>query len=172
MTGTTRVIVGLNGSLSSLAALYRAVDEAARRDATLVPLTAWEPSDRDGLRPLSELEHGARKRLDTTFEQAYGGYPAGLVLHPLVIRGPAGPALVAAAGPDDLIVLGAGGHGRLDHLLRGSVTRHCRTHAPCPVVAVSPSELLESLELTARSGGPVPLAAGRHDRAAAGVRAR
>ncbi|MFI9330236.1 universal stress protein [Kitasatospora sp. NPDC052868] len=65
MAGTTRVIVGLNGSLSSLAALYRAVDEAARRSAALVPLTAWEPSERDGLRPLSELEHAARRRLDT-----------------------------------------------------------------------------------------------------------
>ncbi|MEE1821175.1 universal stress protein [Streptomyces sp. BE20] len=160
MTGTTRVIVGLNGSLSSLAALYRAVDEAARRTATLVPLTAWEPTDRDSLRPLSELEHAARRRLDTTFDQAYGGYPGGLVHHPLVIRGPAGPALVAAAGPDDLIVVGAGGHSRLDHLLHGSVTRHCRTHAPCPVITVSPSELLEKLELTARHGAPVPLAAG------------
>ncbi|MFI6848949.1 universal stress protein [Kitasatospora sp. NBC_00085] len=71
-----------------------------------------------------------------------------------MIRGPAGPALVAATGPDDLLVVGSSGHSRLDHLLHGCVTRHCRTHAPCAVIAVSPSALLEKLELTARSGAP------------------
>ncbi|MFJ6140465.1 universal stress protein [Kitasatospora sp. NPDC092286] len=161
MADPTRVIVGLNGSLSSLAALYRAVGEAARRGAALVPVAAWTPADGGGLRPLSELEHPARRRLDTAFEQTFGGYPADLVIRPLVVRGDAGPALVAAVtGPDDLLVVGTGGHGRLDRLLHGSVTRHCRGHAACRVVAVPPSELLERLEFTARSGAPLPLAAG------------
>ncbi|CAN3978158.1 hypothetical protein KPATCC21470_0781 [Kitasatospora purpeofusca] len=34
-------------------------------------------------------------------------------------------------------------HGRLGRLLPGSVPGHCRTHATCPAVAVSPSRLLE-----------------------------
>ncbi|WP_406195241.1 universal stress protein [Kitasatospora sp. NBC_01560] len=164
MTGTTRVIVGLSGSLSSLAALYRAVEEAARLGATLVPVVAWSPSDGTGcgdLRPLSELEHAARKRLDTAFAQTFGGYPAGLVVHPLVVQGHAGAALVrAVTGPADLLVVGTGGHGRLDRLLHRSVLRYCRTCATCRVIAVSPSELLERLTLTARSGAPLPLAAG------------
>lgn len=162
MVEGARVIVGVNGSLSSLAALYRAVEEAGRRQAQLVPVLAWSSGDHDRLRPLSELEHAARKRLDTVFEQAFGSYPGDLVIHPVVVRADAGRALVATADrPTDLLVLGTGHHGRLQHVLHGSVTRYCRAHARCEVVAVSPSELLESLELTARSGAPMPFLSGR-----------
>ncbi|MFD4907458.1 universal stress protein [Kitasatospora purpeofusca] len=164
-SGSTRVIVGLSGSLGSLAALYRAVAEAARRGAVLVPVAAWSPSDGDqrGPRPLSELEHAARRRIDTAFEQAFGGYPADLVIHPLTVRGGAGPALVSAVtGPDDRLMIGTGRHGRLGRLLPGSVLGHCHTHATCPVIAVSPTELLERLEFTARSGAPLPFAVGHH----------
>ncbi|WBP85187.1 universal stress protein [Kitasatospora cathayae] len=165
MTGTTRVIVGLNGSLGSLAALYRAVPEAAARSAVLVPVTAWQPSDGDDLRPLSELAYAARERVDTAFEQAFGGYPTNPVVHPMVVRGDAGPALVSAVGSQgDLIVVGSAGHGRLRRALHGSTAHYCRTHAACRVVTVSPSELLRSLELAALSGTPLPLAAGAHAR--------
>ncbi len=146
MLGDTRVVVGVDGSLGGLAALHRAAGEAAARGAVLVPLIAWAPSERDGLRPLSELEHAARRRLDTAFAQVFGGCPAGLVVRPVVVRGEAGRALVAEAGrPDDLLVIGTGGHGRLHRALHGSVARYCRAHALCPVLAVSPERLLESL---------------------------
>ncbi|MBD0689863.1 universal stress protein [Streptomyces sp. CBMA123] len=158
--GTTRVIVGLSGSLSSLAALYHAVGEAARNAAVLVPVAAWTTGDKDGLRPLSELEHAARRRLDIAFEQAYGGYPSDLVIHPMVVNAEPGPALVAAVtGPDDLLVLGAAARRRFDRLLGTSVARHCRHRAGCRVVEVSPSALLTRLELPARMGAPLPLLA-------------
>ncbi|MER7845849.1 universal stress protein [Kitasatospora sp. NPDC096077] len=158
--GTTRVIVGLSGSLSSLAALYHSVGEAARLGAVLVPVAAWTTHDKDGLRPLSELEHAARRRLDIAFEQAYGGYPSGLVIHPLVVNAEPGPALVAAVtGPDDLLVLGAATPRRFERLRGTSVARYCRHRAGCRVVEVSPSALLTRLELTARTGAPLPLLA-------------
>ncbi|MFI2611784.1 universal stress protein [Kitasatospora sp. NPDC018619] len=160
MTGTTRVIVGLSGSLSSLAALYHAVGEAARQQAVLVPVAAWSSHGRDGLRPPTEPEHAARRRLDVAFEQAYGGYPSDLVIHPLVVHGEPGPALVGAVtGPQDLLVLGAATRRRLDRLRHGSVARHCRHRAGCRVVEVSPSALLTRLELPARTGAPLPLPA-------------
>ncbi|MDH6137576.1 nucleotide-binding universal stress UspA family protein [Kitasatospora sp. MAA4] len=161
MSEGSRVIVGVNGSLSSLAAVYRAVEEASRRDATLVPVIAWSSTDDDRLRPLSELEHTARRRLDTVFEQAFGGYPHDVVIRPLVVRADAGHALVATADrPTDLLVVGSGRHGRLRHALHGSVTRYCRAHAVCEVLVISPSVLLDSLELTARSGAPMPFLLG------------
>ncbi|MEU9040963.1 MULTISPECIES: universal stress protein [unclassified Kitasatospora] len=160
MTGTTRVIVGLSGSLSSLAALYHAVGEAARNEAVLVPVAAWTAGERDGLRPRSEPEHAARRRLDVAFEQAYGGYPSGLVIRPLVINADPGAALIGAVtGPDDLLVLGAATRRRFDRLRHGSVARHCRHRAGCRVVEVSPSALLTRLELPARTGAPLPLLA-------------
>ncbi|WP_354638147.1 universal stress protein [Kitasatospora camelliae] len=156
-----RVIVGVCGTLSGLAALYRAVDEARERGAVLVPVTAWQPSRDDSLRPLSELEYAARRRLDTAFDQAFAGYPEGIRIHPLVVRGEPGHVLVAAADrPDDLLVVGAGGHRRLGQMLHGSVARYCRMHAGCRVVVASPSQLLENLALAARSGSPLPFLAG------------
>ncbi|MGW2374133.1 MULTISPECIES: universal stress protein [Kitasatospora] len=158
--GTARVIVGLSGSLSSLAALYHSVGTAARHAAVLVPVAAWTANDRDVLRPLSELEHAARRRLDVAFEQAYGGYPSGLVIHPVVVNAEPGPALVAAVtGPDDLLVLGAATRRRFDRLRGTSVARYCRHRAGCRVVEVSPSALLTRLELSARTGAPLPLLA-------------
>lgn len=157
-----RVVVGVNGSLSSLAAVHRAAEEAGQRTAVLVPVLAWSDTDRDEPRPLSELEHAARKRLDAVFEQAFGGYPSDIVIRPLVVRGEPGRALVAAADrPSDLLVRGSGHHGRLRHALHGSVARRCRAHAICDVLVVSPSDLLESMELTTRTGSPVPFLAGR-----------
>ncbi|MDH6580556.1 universal stress protein [Kitasatospora sp. MAP5-34] len=162
MVESVRVIVGINGSLSSLAALYRAEEEARARSALLVPLTAWTPSDGSALRPFSELEYAAHRRLDTAFEQAFGGFPEGIRVRPTVVRGDAGPALTAAADrPGDVLVLGSGGHRRLQRFLHGSTARYCRANAVCEVITVSPSELLESLELTARSGAPLPLRAVR-----------
>ncbi|MEU9077752.1 universal stress protein [Kitasatospora sp. NPDC004745] len=160
MTGTTRVIVGLNGSLSSLAALYHAVGEAARARALLVPVAAWTAGERGDLRGRDELEHAARRRLDVAFEQAYGGYPSGVVVHPLVVDAEPGPALVGAVtGADDLLVLGAATRRRLERLRHGSVARYCRHRAGCRVVEVAPSALLTRLELPARNGAPLPLPA-------------
>ncbi|MGE7436059.1 universal stress protein [Kitasatospora sp. NPDC001175] len=162
MVESVRVVVGVNGSLSSLAAVHRAVEEAARRSAVLVPVTAWSHADAERLRPLSELEHSAHRMMDTVFEQAFGGYPSDLVIRPVVVRADPGPALVAAADrPTDLLVLGSSRGGRLQHVIHGSVTRHCRSHAGCEVLVVSPSELLESLEFTVRSGAPMPRLSGR-----------
>ncbi|GAB2728388.1 universal stress protein [Kitasatospora kifunensis] len=151
MVDQGRVIVGVSGSVSSLAAVHRAVREAQYRDAELVPVAAWLPSD-ELLRPLSELEHAARRRLDVIFEQAFGGYPAGLLLRPRVVRAEAGPALLAAADrPDDLLVVGAGRPGRPPAggpftLRHGSVARYCHAHARCEVLVVPASDLLADLE--------------------------
>ncbi|MEU5385500.1 adenine nucleotide alpha hydrolase family protein [Kitasatospora cineracea] len=54
MDRTPRVVVGVCGTLGGLAALRHGVREAEQRGAVLVPLTAWEPTRQDGLRPLSE----------------------------------------------------------------------------------------------------------------------
>ncbi len=153
MSGTSRVVVGVSGTLSSLTALHRAADEARRRDALLVPVLAWEPPGgedfyrRSPCPPLlAETEHRAVLRLDTALEQAFGGFPPGLSTRAAVVRGPAGPALVAeACEPGDLLVLSAGRRTRLRVLLPAPVPRHCLRHATCPVYVVPPSDLLAHL---------------------------
>jgi nucleotide-binding universal stress UspA family protein len=145
MFRSTRVIVGVNGSQHSLGVVRRALAEAGQRDALLVPVIAWMASDGDSLRPLSELQHSARRRLDTVLELAFDGVPEGVRMHPLVLRAEAGRALVATADrADDLLVVGGGQLGGARQVVHGSVTRHCWTHAACEVLIVprSPSPQL------------------------------
>ncbi|MGW4696976.1 universal stress protein [Kitasatospora cineracea] len=122
------VVVGVDGSPGSLAALRRAVPEAAARGAVLVPLLAGGPSDA-----------AARRLLDAALRHAVGGWPGGVVVRPVVAAGPAGPALVAAVGgPEDLLLLGSDGHRRpgLRHLRGARTEHHCRAHGRCPVLSV------------------------------------
>lgn len=164
MAETPRVVVGVSGSSRNLAALHRGVLEARRRDALLIPLMAWTPPGgelayhRFPCPPMIvEWERAAAKRLGTAFERV-GGYPCDVRIRPLVVRGEAGPALVATADqPDDLLVVGAGRRGRIGRLFHGSVPRCCLAHARCAVVAVPPSELPWTLEGAARSGTPTTL---------------
>jgi nucleotide-binding universal stress UspA family protein len=144
MIEATRVVVGVDGSLSSLAAVRRASAEARRRDALLVPLAAWMACDGDSLRPLSELEYAARLRLDSVVELAFDGVPQGVRIHPQVVRSEAGRALVAAAdGPQHLLVVGSGRHTGRRGLLHGSVTRYCWARAACEVLIVPSTGMLE-----------------------------
>ncbi|MCU7821425.1 universal stress protein [Kitasatospora sp. DSM 101779] len=136
MAGAVRVVVGLDGSPESLAALERAVREAARREAVLVAVSTWRPSEH-GPGSGAAAERTAHRRVDASFARVLGGYPSGLVIRPAVARGGLGPALVAAAEPDDLIVVGDGG-GRLARLLHASPAAHCRARARCTVLTVPP----------------------------------
>lgn len=144
MVEATRVVVGVDGSLSSLAAVRRAGVEARRRDAPLVPVAAWTACDGDSLRPLSELEYAARMRLDSVVELAFDGAPQGLRIHPRVVRSEAGRALVAAADrPQDLLVVGSGRPTGQRGLLHGSVARYCWARAACEVLVVTSSGVME-----------------------------
>jgi nucleotide-binding universal stress UspA family protein len=149
MIEAARVVVGVDGSLSSLAAVRRGAAEARRRDAVLVPVIAWMACDGDSLRPLSELEYAARVRLESVVELAFDGVPQGVRVHPRVVRAEAGRALVAIADhPSDLLVVGSGGHtgpgghGGPQDVPYGSVARYCRARAACEVLVVpSPGSL-------------------------------
>ncbi|GGZ28764.1 universal stress protein [Streptomyces olivaceoviridis] len=151
-----RVVVGVSGSPNSLVALRRAAEEARRRGAELWPVLAWEPpggelAARRSPAPaitMDDWERLARERLLQALRDVFGGTDLGLPGQALIARGTPGGALVRIAGrEDDLLVIGAGRHGRLHRALRPSVSRYCLARSTCPVLAVPPSPL-ES-ELTA-----------------------
>src|SRR5436190_18111352 len=61
-------------------------------------------------------EQEARKRLRDAFDQAFGGLPGGVAIQLMVVRAPAGPALIELADQrDDLLVVGYGGRSRLGY---------------------------------------------------------
>ncbi|MFE6056981.1 universal stress protein [Kitasatospora sp. NPDC056446] len=150
--GAPRVVVGVSGSLGSLAALHRGVAEARERGAELLPVLAWEPPGGEhGYRRspcpplLAAVREAAEQRLRDALDAAFGGADPGVPLRPVVIRGETGPALVHVADrPGDLLVLGRGG-GVLHRRLRRSVPGYCARRAGCPVLTVPVPELLAEL---------------------------
>ncbi|WP_371655446.1 MULTISPECIES: universal stress protein [unclassified Streptomyces] len=137
--GAGRVVVGVSGSLGSLAALRAAAEEARRGGRTLLAVIAWEPPEGEYLylrRPdpawAAHWEQDARQRLDEAFADAFGGLPPGVEVREAAVRGRPGPALCAVAHrPDDLLVVGARTRAR-----RARVRRYVLRHARCPLLAV------------------------------------
>ncbi|HEY0807094.1 MAG TPA: universal stress protein, partial [Pseudonocardiaceae bacterium] len=115
--GRQRVVVGVNGSVGSLAALRRGVAEARSRDAVLHAVLAWTPPGGDGVGRrtpcppvlLLDWQRDALRRLRTAWDDAMGGVPQDLDVRGLAIRGPAGEALLQVADQEsDLLVVGGG----------------------------------------------------------------
>jgi nucleotide-binding universal stress UspA family protein len=137
-----RIVVGVDGSQESLAALRWAGEEARIRDAALVAVTAWENSNvasygmAGGMIPpdlSTELRRGAeemqREALsDTGFDPA--------AVETEIVEGGAARALLDAAHGADLLVVGSRGIGGFKELVLGSVSQQVAHHAPCPVVIV------------------------------------
>ncbi|MFJ1708435.1 universal stress protein [Kitasatospora sp. NPDC088346] len=150
----TRVVVGISGSLGSLAALHRAVDEAHRRDAEVLAVLAWQPPGGEhGYRRspcppvLAAVRAAAADRLRTALDNAFGSAGPTVPLHAELVRAEPGAALAALADrPEDLLVVGAGSGNWLRRGMRPSVTRFCVRRASCPVLVVPRPAMLRELD--------------------------
>ncbi|GAA0629434.1 universal stress protein [Streptomyces crystallinus] len=135
--GPGRVVVGVSGSLGSLAALRVAAEQARRGGRRLVAVIAWEPPEGEYLylrHPdrawAAHWEQEARQRLDGAFADAFGGLPLGVEVRTVAVRGRPGPALCTVAHRvDDLLVVGA-----RTGAWRSRVRRYVLRHAECPVL--------------------------------------
>lgn len=156
MTGTGRIVVGLDGSAGSLEALRYAVEEARRRQVELVAVTAWLPPSANLPVRHSPSIHtdtdewvrdSAWQRLWQAFDEGLGGVPVDLVVRPLVVRGQPDRVLVDIADEaGDLLIVGAGRRGRIRRLFASPVSRRCVANATCPVVAVPRPALNRELD--------------------------
>jgi nucleotide-binding universal stress UspA family protein len=147
MAGT--IVVGVDGSASSLAALRWAADEAKLRDARLVAVYAWGyPAlvavPGPGLAPLPEpdlagqaeaLREAAEAELDEALSAAFSGDPP-VRIERKVVEGDAEDVLERESTSADLLVVGSRGRSALAAALLGSVSEHLIGHAACPVVVL------------------------------------
>ncbi|MFG2845017.1 universal stress protein [Kitasatospora sp. NPDC048296] len=164
-----RIVVGVSGSLGSLAALHRAVAEARRADVEVLAVLCWTPpGDELGYRRsvcppvLNAGRDAAVARLRQALDEAFAGRHAGARLRCQAVRGDTAHTLVRSADrPGDVLVLGAGRErGRLSRLIRPSVTAYCVRHATCPVLTVPRPPLQRDLEALERGHGLRELVAG------------
>ena len=135
-----RIVVGVDGSEPSKAALRWAVRQAELTGDAIVPVIAWEfPRNWTGWSPPGELpfdwEDAARKILTETIDGAIGSdHP--VEVRTRVVQGhPAGVLLDEAKGAA-LLVVGNRGHGGFSEALLGSVGQHLTHHATCPILIV------------------------------------
>lgn len=138
-----RVVVGVDASEESKAALRWAVEEARLRGADVVALHVWTypPLDGPGVAPpafvipFDELQREAEELVDAVVSEVVSD-EGDVTVRPVAVEGLPSQALLSSCDADDLLVLGSRGHGGFAGLLLGSVGQQCAHHAPCPVVLI------------------------------------
>jgi nucleotide-binding universal stress UspA family protein len=131
-----RIVVGLDGSQHSIAALRWAVEEARLRSAEVVALCAWEfPHDLNPVTMLTTRAEPFREEAAAVFERSIAAVdPGAVTVTCTIIEGAAALRLVEASATADLVVVGSRGRGGFTGLLLGSVSQHLTVHARCPVL--------------------------------------
>ena len=134
------IIVGVDGSDGSVAALQWAVDHAAAAGARVVAVSVWEfpyTGDFTGSVTLPSrlpMEEGAIATAQHVVEKVT--VPSGVTVDVEVLEGSTSSQLMHRAADAAMLVVGARGHGGFVSLLLGSVATQCVNHATVPVVVV------------------------------------
>jgi len=135
--GRGRIVVGVDGSPSSLAALSWAARQADLTGSTLEIVMAWEwPASYGWAVPVPtdfDPEEDVRNALEDALASVRATYPD-LSVDPRVVSGHPAPILVEASKGADLLVVGSRGHGEFVGMLIGSVSEYCAVNGHCPVV--------------------------------------
>ncbi len=142
-----KIVVGVDGSAQSAAALRWAAEEATLRSAPLEIVHAWSfvpvatPAD-SGLVPMAWTDNvelldvtrqAAQDAAAAQVEEVLGADHGATVS---VVEGGPAEALLDAAKDADLVVVGNRGRGNLAAALLGSTSAKVADSAPCPVVVV------------------------------------
>ena len=135
------VVVGVDGSPTSEAAVAFAFEAASLRGVPLVAVHAWRDMVVDPtMAPLLDwdaLESDEREVLAERMAGWTEKYPD-VPVRRLVVRQRAARALVEESGRAQLIVVGSRGRGGVQGMLLGSVSQALLHHAHCPVAVVRP----------------------------------
>lgn len=143
MADTKRIVVGVDGSDCSDAALRWASENAQEHGAELVVVTVWREPPPQVAPPYgsypwgveTHAEENAQKLQDAALVRVLGGEPE-VKVTTQVTEGNAAKVLVDASRDADLLVVGTRGHGGFAGLLLGSVSQQVAAHAACTVAIV------------------------------------
>ena len=132
-----RIVVGVDGSVASMAALRRGARIAEALGARLEAITVWQYPLEFGGYVTSEWspETDARAVLTESAQKVFGGPPPEWFL-PLVSEGSAAQVLIDSSKGAEMLIVGSRGHGGFVGLLLGSVSARCAEYAHCPVLVM------------------------------------
>jgi nucleotide-binding universal stress UspA family protein len=140
MTGQqARIVVGVDGSPSSKAALRWAIRQAKLTGASVDAVTAWHIPAGYGIAPgpvdVFDFSSNAKGVLAEALAEVSTLAPE-VTVRPQVTEGHAAEVLLRASHGADLLVVGSRGHGGFASALLGSVSQYCVVHAHCPVLVM------------------------------------
>lgn len=138
---TYQIVVGVDGSHHSNAALRWALDEAETHRGDVVAVFVWQMPwiSNPGAFDRDEMELAAKKFLAVSV--AHVEPSPKVPVHCVVAQGDISEALIAASADSDMLVLGSRGREGFAGLMLGSVSQESVLHAKCPVVVIKrPSE--------------------------------
>jgi nucleotide-binding universal stress UspA family protein len=137
-----KVVVGVDGSETSIGAVDYAYDYATRHNAQLVAVHAWSDLPLDALGIVrewdvnwDEIAEQAKVVLSETLAGHSARYPDVRVRQVITMSKPA-QALLDEAENTDLIVVGSHGRGAVRRMLLGSVSQAVLHYAKCPVAVI------------------------------------
>ena len=135
------IVVGVDGSRDSLAALRYALREAQVSDATVRVVNAWHvPALAYGVpASLDDLSIELGEAAAETVRRALASEADvvdGIAVEETIREGDPGHVLVAEAEGARQLVVGSHGHGAVGELVLGSVSHYCCRHARCPVTVI------------------------------------
>ena len=145
--GQELVVVGVDGSAESVAALRWAARYAAATGARVRAVLAWHypgaaGGPAEGVTPeaiRAQTDEQMHQTLDEAIAKVYAGQEVPEVEKATSYGHPA-QALIEQSREADLLVVGSHGHGAFTGMLVGSVSIHCVTGAHCPVVVIRSSD--------------------------------
>lgn len=156
------VVVGVDGSVHSVAAAHWAAAEAARRGTGLLLVTGCHHPGRmpEPAEAYARTEERARAVLASVAAEESDRHPEVEVRFEALPEWPVG-ALLAAQKVADLLVVGSRGLGGFRGLLLGSTSRGVASEASIPVVVVRPEGPASGhLDLGLPSEEPPPVVVG------------
>ncbi|HVX22153.1 MAG TPA: universal stress protein [Acidimicrobiales bacterium] len=134
-----RLVVGVDGSPSSDAALEWAFGEAELTGDRVVAVTCWEwPNSFAWGMPVPagfSMADDAATIVEQALDPVRKAHPS-VAVESKVVHGHPAPTLVSESEEARMVLVGNRGHGEFVGSLLGSVSEHCVSHAHCPVLVM------------------------------------
>jgi nucleotide-binding universal stress UspA family protein len=137
------IVVGVDGSEASMAALRWSTEQARTLGADVVAVHAWEPAG-PGMAPyapasarptVAEQRVQAAELLASTLREVFG-HRIDSTVRAVLVEGPPARVLLRQSRDARLLALGRKAHGQYGLPAIGTVGRECLRHATIPVIAV------------------------------------